>query len=165
VYELGANAIHINFWSGLGVYKSIRELDLPIFIHFQKSGDKVLTNKSHDYHISWDVICDLAGLMGVDFIHAGMWGGYMSDSEGELNNTLNILHNRNVMPALSCGMHAGLIEATNKRFGLNYMANIGGAIHGHPNGSKSGAIAIRQSIDKNYGNEYYTAIEKWGLVE
>jgi ribulose-bisphosphate carboxylase large chain len=56
VYELGANAVHINFWSGLGVYKSIRELDLPIFIHFQKSGDKVITNKSHDYHISWDVI-------------------------------------------------------------------------------------------------------------
>ncbi len=165
VYELGANAVHINFWSGLGVYKSIRELDLPMFIHFQKSGDKVLTNKSHDYHISWDVICDLAGLMGVDFIHAGMWGGYMSDNEDELKNTLSVLHNRNVMPALSCGMHAGLIEAINKRFGLDYMANVGGAIHGHPNGSKSGAMAMRQSIDKEYGEEYHIAIEKWGLTE
>ena len=165
VYELGANAVHINFWSGLGVYKSIRQLDLPMFIHFQKSGDKVLTNKSHDYHISWDVICDLAGLMGVDFIHAGMWGGYMSDNEEELKNTLNILHNRNVMPALSCGMHAGLVEAINKRFGINYMANVGGAIHGHPNGSKSGAMAMRQSIDKEYGEEYHIAIAKWGLTE
>ena len=132
VYELGANAIHINFWSGIGVYKSIRELDLPLFIHFQKSGDKILTNKNHDYHISWNVICDFAGLMGVDFIHAGMWGGYMSDNEEELAQTLNVLHNRRVMPALSCGMHAGLIEAINTRFGLDYMANVGGAIHGHP---------------------------------
>ena len=46
VYELGGNAVHINFWSGLGVYKSIRELDLPLFVHFQKSGDKILTNKT-----------------------------------------------------------------------------------------------------------------------
>jgi ribulose-bisphosphate carboxylase large chain len=165
VYELGANAVHINFWSGLGVYKSIRELDLPIFIHFQKSGDKVLTNKSHDYHISWDVICDFAGLMGVDFIHAGMWGGYMSDNEDELRETLRVLHNRGVMPALSCGMHAGLIEAINKRFGIDYMANVGGAIHGHPGGSRSGAKAIKQSIDREYGKEYEIAIKKWGIVE
>tara|TARA_R110001592_G_scaffold363361_1_gene685178 strand:+ start:9172 stop:10362 length:1191 start_codon:yes stop_codon:yes gene_type:complete len=165
VYELGANAVHINFWSGLGVYKSIRQLDLPMFIHFQKSGDKVLTNKSHDYHISWDVICDLAGLMGVDFIHAGMWGGYMSNNENELKNTLNVLHSRNVMPALSCGMHPGLVGAINKRFGTNYMANVGGAIHGHPNGSKSGAMAMRQAIDMHHSEEYRIAIKKWGALE
>ena len=136
-----------------------------MFIHFQKSGDKVLTNKNHDYHISWDVVCDLAGLMGVDFIHAGMWGGYMSDNEQELKNTLSVLHNRSVMPALSCGMHAGLIQAINKRFGTNYMANVGGAIHGHPNGSKSGTMAIRQSVDGEHGQEYEIAIKKWGIVK
>ena len=165
VFELGANAVHINFWSGLGVYKSIRELELPLFIHFQKSGDKILTNKSHDYHISWDVICDLAGLMGVDFIHAGMWGGYMSDNEEELARTLQILHNRSVMPALSCGMHPGLVKAINKRFGVNYMANVGGAIHGHPGGSLGGAKAMRQAIDDEPGEEYEAAIAKWGLVD
>jgi len=165
VHELGANSVHINFWSGLGVYKSIRELDLPLFIHFQKSGDKILTNKNHDYHISWDVICDLAGLMGVDFIHAGMWGGYMSDNEQELRKTLGVLHKRDVMPALSCGMHPGLVQAITKRFGIKYMANVGGAIHGHPGGSKSGAKAMRQAIDETYGEEYYSAISKWGIVE
>ena len=46
VSENGGNGIHINFWSGMGVYKSVRELDLPIFMHFQKSGGKILTNKS-----------------------------------------------------------------------------------------------------------------------
>lgn len=165
VYDLGANSVHINFWSGLGVYKSIRELDLPIFIHFQKSGDKILTNKSHDYHISWDVVCDLAGLMGVDFIHAGMWGGYMSDNELDLKNTLDILHKRDVMPALSCGMHPGLVKAINNRFGINYMANVGGAIHGHPNGSKGGAMAMRQAIDSKHSEEYEAAINKWGFVK
>lgn len=165
VAELGGNSIHINFWSGLGIYQSLRKLDLPLFIHFQKSGDKILTSKTHDYHIEWDVICDLAGLMGVDFIHAGMWGGYMSDNEDELRETLDILHRRGVMPALSCGMHPGLVEAISKRFGTDYMANVGGAIHGHPGGSLSGAKAMRQSIDKQPAKEYYEAIEKWGTCE
>ena len=165
VHELGGNSIHVNFWSGLGAYRSLRELDLPLFLHFQKSGDKILTGKNHDYHIAWDVVCDLAGLMGVDFIHAGMWGGYMSDNEEELAHTLSILHKRGVMPALSCGMHPGLVEAISRRFGTDYMANVGGAIHGHPGGSLGGAKAMRQCIDRNYEEEYHQAIAKWGLVE
>ena len=27
-----------------------------------------------------------------------------------------------------------LVKAINKRFGIDYMANVGGAIHGHPSG-------------------------------
>lgn len=164
VYELGGNSVHVNFWSGLGSYKAIRDLDLPMFIHFQKSGDKILTDKSHRFHIEWDVICDLAGLMGVDFIHAGMWGGYMSSNEMELGHTLDILRSHGVMPALSCGMHPGLIEAINQRFGIDYMANTGGAIHGHPGGSKKGTMAMRQAIDKIDGPEYKEAIKKWGKL-
>tara|TARA_Y100001963_G_C6746710_1_gene431990 strand:- start:269 stop:1462 length:1194 start_codon:yes stop_codon:yes gene_type:complete len=165
VANLGGNSIHVNFWSGLGAYQSLRKLDLPLFIHFQKSGDKILTSKRHDFHIDWDVICHLAGLMGVDFIHAGMWGGYLSDNEEELRKNLNTLTSHNVLPALSCGMHPGLVEAINERFGVDYMANVGGAIHGHPAGSKGGALAMRQSIDQNYGEEYTIAISKWGSVK
>lgn len=164
VHEMGGNSVHVNFWSGMGSYRAIRELDLPLFIHFQKSGDKILTNKTHAYHIEWDVICDLAGRMGVDFIHAGMWGGYMSDSAVGLVQTLNVLRNRNVMPALSCGMHPGLVNAITTQFGTDYMANVGGALHGHPNGTLAGTKAMRQAIDGNYGEEYELAIKKWGLV-
>tara|TARA_R110002012_G_scaffold162022_2_gene324290 strand:+ start:7767 stop:8969 length:1203 start_codon:yes stop_codon:yes gene_type:complete len=165
VHKLGANAVHINFWSGMGVYKSVRELDLPMFLFFQKSGDKILTEKSHAYHIDWRVICQLAGMMGVDFIHAGMWGGYMDEDENDLKQTLKILRDSEVMPSLSCGMHAGLIQAINKRFGVDYMANAGGAIHGHPSGTLSGVKAIRQSIDDNHGKEYDEAIKKWGKLD
>lgn len=164
VHELGANAIHINFWSGLGVYKSVRELDLPLFLFFQKSGDKILTNSSHNFHIEWDVICQLAGMMGVDFIHAGMWGGYSNAEENSLRSSLEILHAHNVMPSLSCGMHPGLVAAINNKFGTDYMANVGGAIHGHPNGTLAGANAMRQAIDKTGGQDYELAIAKWGLI-
>jgi ribulose 1,5-bisphosphate carboxylase large subunit-like protein len=165
VSEHGGNSIHVNFWSGLGVYNSIRKLDLPLFIHFQKSGDKILTDKRHAFGIDWNVICDLAGLMGVDTIHAGMWGGYLSDDSDELSETLNILRSRNVVPALSCGMHPGLVDIINRKFGNDYIANVGGAIHGHPMGTLAGAKAMRQSIDGNHEEEYNVAIEKWGLVK
>lgn len=164
VVELGGHALHINFWAGMGVYKSIRDLDLPIFLFFQKSGDKILTDKNHRFSISWDVVCQLAGMSGVDFIHAGMWGGYMDEPEEALRTTLDVLHGHGVMPSLSCGMHAGLVDAITERFGIDYMANVGGAIHGHPMGSKAGVLAMRQSIDGNHGEEYKVAIEKWGKV-
>ena len=151
-------------WSGLGVYNSLRKLNLPLFIHFQKSGDKVFTDKSHRFGIDWSVICELAGLMGVDFIHAGMWGGYSSDDEMELKETLEVLRRHQVIPALSCGMHPGLVEKVTRKFGVDYMANVGGAIHGHPGGTINGAKAMRQSIDGTHGSEYEQAIEKWGLV-
>jgi len=169
VYKLGGNAIHVNFWSGMGSYLSIRKLtetfDREFFIHFQKSGDKILTCKNHDYHIDWKVICQLAGLSGVDFIHAGMWGGYMNDDEQELKEVLDILHKHNVIPALSCGMHPGIVNAIVKRFGNNFMANCGGSIHGHPGGTLNGAKAMKQAIDKTLGSEYKQAIDKWGYVE
>jgi ribulose-bisphosphate carboxylase large chain len=169
VYELGGNAVHVNFWCGMGSYLSIRKMtetfDREFFIHFQKSGDKILTNINHDYHIDWKVICQLAGLSGVDFIHAGMWGGYMSDDEQELKEVLAVLHKHNVIPALSCGMHPGIVNAIVKRFGNDFMANCGGSIHGHPGGTIAGAMGMKQSIDKIFGPEYNQAIEKWGLIE
>jgi ribulose-bisphosphate carboxylase large chain len=165
VLEFGGNSVHVNFWSGLGCYKSIRELDRDMFLFFQKSGDKILTSEYHRYHINWNVICKLMGLSGVDFIHAGMWGGYLNNNEDELRETLRILHFYDVMPSLSCGMNPGLVQAINKRFGVDYMPNVGGAIHGHPGGTTAGALAMRQAIDQNHGKEYHEAIKKWGLVE
>jgi ribulose 1,5-bisphosphate carboxylase large subunit-like protein len=165
IHQEGGNAVHINFWNGLGVYKSVRELDLPLFLFFQKSGDKILTNKRHDFHIRWSVICKLTGLMGVDFIHAGMWGGYSDDDEVDLKNTLSILKSNNIMASLSCGMHPGLVEAIKKRFGDDIMMNVGGAIHGHPGGTLAGCKAMRQAIDRKQGSEYEQAIQKWGLIQ
>jgi len=164
VHELGGNGVHINFWNGLGVYKAVRELDLPIFVHFQKSGDKILTDINHRFSIDFKVIGQLAGMMGVDFIHAGMIGGYSSDDENDMRELLKILHDHGVMPALSCGMNPGLVKYIESEIGIQFLANTGGAIHGHPGGSRAGAMAMRQAIDGETDKKEYTAaIEKWGL--
>jgi ribulose 1,5-bisphosphate carboxylase large subunit-like protein len=89
-----------------------------------------------------------------------MWGGYMNDDENELKEVLAILHKYNVIPALSCGMHPGIVNAIVKRFGNDFMANCGGSIQGHPRGTIGGAMAMRQAIDKTFGIEYEEAIKK-----
>jgi ribulose 1,5-bisphosphate carboxylase large subunit-like protein len=166
VYELGGNAIHVNFWCGLGAYKGLRELDLPLFIHYQQSGIKILTDSSHRFGIDWSVLCKLAGMCGVDTIHAGMIGGYSHTNEEEMKHVLHVLREYNVVPALSCGMHPGLVNHIRNKVGNDFLANVGGALHGHPGGTRAGTKAMRQAIDgKLDGKEYVAAIEKWGLIE
>lgn len=165
VHELGGNGVHINVFSGLGVYNSIRKMDLPLFLHFQKSGDKVFTDKNHRFSISWPVLCQLATMMGVDTIQTGMMGGYSNDDPIELEQAINILRAGNTTPVLSCGFHPGLVEKITNLAGQDFMANVGGAIHGHPGGTIAGATAMRQAIDKIYGPEYDEAIDKWGLIK
>jgi ribulose-bisphosphate carboxylase large chain len=162
VHELGGNGVHINVFSGYGSYNSIRKLDLPLFLHYQSSGAKVTTDINHRFSISWPVMCQLAALMGVDTIQTGMVGGYSNDDPEEIKQCLDILRAGNTLPALSCGMHPGLIDRVTEIAGLDYLANAGGSVHGHPGGTTAGALAMRQAVDKTYGPEYDAAIAKWG---
>jgi ribulose-bisphosphate carboxylase large chain len=165
VHSLGGNGVHINVWSGYGVYNSIRKLDLPLYMHFQSSGAKVITDINHRFSISWVVICQLATLMGVDTIQTGMVGGYSNDDPNEILECIKVLRAGNTVPALSCGFHPGLVDKVTNLVGIDYLGNAGGAVHGHPGGTKDGALAMRQAIDKTYGAEYNVAITKWGKVE
>jgi len=165
IHSLGGNGVHINVWSGYGSYNSIRKLDLPIYLHFQSSGAKVVTSVNNQFSISWSVICKLATLMGVDTIQTGMVGGYSNDDPQEILECIKVLREGNTVPALSCGLHPGLVDKITSLVGNDYLGNAGGAIHGHPNGTLAGALAMRQAVDKTYGKEYTQAIEKWGKVD
>ena len=167
VAKEGGNGIHINVWSGLGVFRAIRKQNPDLWIHFQKSGDKFFTDRRAPFHIYWPVICKIAGWSGVDSIHAGMIGGYMNQDDEELKDALNVLWNYNIVPALSCGMHPGLVQYINNLLGtFDWMANVGGAMHGHPMGTLSGGLAMRQAIDGQFDKvEYLEAIQKWGHKE
>jgi ribulose-bisphosphate carboxylase large chain len=163
VMELGGNGVHINILGGLGVYNSIRRLNLPIFIHLQSSGQKILTDKRNPYSISWPIICQLASMMGVDTIQTGMIGGYSNDDPEEIVQCINILRAGNTVPALSCGFHPGMVDWVTKEVGVDYLANSGGAIHGHPGGTLAGAKAMRQAVDRTHGDEYKQAVDLWGV--
>jgi len=167
VAKEGGTGIHINVWSGLGIYKAIRKQNPNLWIHFQKSGDKFFTDRRSPYYIYWPVICKIAGWSGCDSIHAGMIGGYMNQDDKELKDALKVLWSYRIVPALSCGMHPGLVQYINNLLNsFDWMANVGGAMHGHPGGTLSGGLAMRQAIDKQFDKqEYLTAINKWGTKE
>lgn len=147
LFELGINGIHVNFWNGLGVYKTIRDLDLPMFVHYQTSGLKILTDPQHRFSIDFKIICELAGLCGVDFFHAGMIGGYANNTDEEVLSYVNILREYDVCPTMSCGLSEHNVNLITEKIGIDYLANSGGAIHSHPNGTKGGVKAIKDKID------------------
>jgi len=147
VSELGINGIHLNIWSGFGTYSAVRRQDYNLVFHYQKSGDKVITNVKNPFGIDWLVLCKLAAISGIDTIHAGMWGGYLSDDPDALKNIMDTLTSYNVIPALSCGMNSDLIPKVTARFGINYLANVGGAVHSDPDGISSAVKSLRKAID------------------
>ena len=162
VSDIGGNGVHVNVFSGLGAYNSIRQLDIPVFLHMQTSGSKLFSGQDNNYHMSWEVICKLVSIIGVDTIQVGMIGGYSNDNPETILKCLDILRQNNTLPALSCGLHPGMIDYLNETIGYDYLANSGGSIHGHPSGTLAGAKALRQAIDHEPGIEYSEAIQIWG---
>ena len=148
VYDHGGNAVHVNLWSGLGVYKSIRDLNLPLFLFFQKSGDRVITHPQNCYGIDWRVLAYLGTISGSDMIHAGMWRGYIPGDERELLSVISTIRNNNALPSLSGGATPELVESIIEKFGVDIMISAGGSIHGHPDGTLGGARAFREAIDR-----------------
>jgi len=73
----------------------------------------------------------------------------------------------------SGGIHPGLVPANFSFFGLDFVINAGGGIHGHPRGTRAGAMAMKQAIDAcvdgipldTYAKthrELAEALERWG---
>jgi ribulose-bisphosphate carboxylase large chain len=166
VYDLGGNGVHVNFHAGLGSFKAIRNLDFPMLMHYQKSGDKLLNSNYHRYLIEEKLMFKLVGLSGCDTLHAGMIGGYYKTREKETKEIIQMLNDINCVPALSCGMHPGLIDHITNILGHgNWMANVGGALFSHPGGTLAGVKAMAQAVSGNYGQEYHDAIKKWGKIK
>ncbi|MEK6883117.1 MAG: RuBisCO large subunit C-terminal-like domain-containing protein [Nanoarchaeota archaeon] len=150
-YNYGISGVHVNFWVGWGIYRTIRNLDLDMFLFCQRSGDKCMTDQSHRFHISWSFLCKLLAMSGVSVVHAGMFGGYSNDDPIEIKKAVNILRNFNVAPSLSCGFTSNLIENITNQIGVDYIIGAGGSIHSHPKGTIAGAYQFRQTINKLYG--------------
>ena len=74
-----------------------------------------------------------------------MIGGYSDDDPDEVNQLFPYSAGQH-LPAISCGFHPGLADAVTAEIGTDYLANVGGVVHGHPEGTKAGALAMRQAL-------------------
>ena len=92
-----------------------------------------------------------------------MWGGYLSDDEAELHTVMDTLHRRIVLPALSCGMHPGIVNTTAEKFGTDFPSKLWWC-------SSWDTLVVLylvlwqcvRPLNKAPGAEFRAAIDKWG---
>jgi ribulose-bisphosphate carboxylase large chain len=180
-------------WSGLQTMRNEAD-DLKLAIHAHRAMHAAFT-RNPKHGISMLTIAKCSRLVGVDNIHIGTAVGKLispikevlgieREITGEeieetiINNDNQILQQEwyNIKPTLpvsSGGLHPGLVPYIIKMLGKDCVLQLGGGIHGHPNGTKAGAKAFRQAIDasltgnnlKDYAkthNELKIALNKWG---
>ena len=178
--SLGATSLHFNIYCGLSSYRMISEDDqISVPIHIQRGGDMAYTK--NPYHgIDIDVMFKIMRLCGGDMTQAGMLGGYITSPLEKLKISINALKGpfhglKTVTPAISGGLHPGIVNLNMEHLGNDIMFMVGGAIMGHPDGITAGTRSMRQAIDASCSginieeaakehSELKTAIEKWGIV-
>ncbi len=177
VKENGGEYIMVDILtSGWASLQTIRNAGLDRVIHAHRAGHAALTR--HKRHgISMKVIAKIARLIGVDQLHIGSFGvGKMKGSPDEDLQYKAVLEEeiglRKVLSVASGGLHPGIVDDLIKISGINVVIQAGGGIHGHDEGTRAGATAMRQAVSavvegislKEYAEnhrELKIALEKW----
>jgi ribulose-bisphosphate carboxylase large chain len=161
-------------WSAL---QTLRNENLDIALHGHRAMHAALT-KNPSHGISMRVLAKLLRIVGIDQLHVGTAVGKMSETREEVLANVDALKSsmhglRRVMPVASGGLHPALIPKLIGLFGNDVVIQMGGGVHGHPNGTMAGAKAARQAVDaitKGEGLDMYArrhkelavALKRWG---
>jgi ribulose-bisphosphate carboxylase large chain len=135
-------------WSAL---QTLRNQDLKLVIHAHRAGHAAFT-KNPIHGIAMRPIVKIARAVGVDQLHIGTAVGKMSEAKSEVLENIEACKMemnglKPVMPVASGGLHPRLVPALLEIFGKDVIIQAGGGIHGHPDGTKTGALAMRHAID------------------
>jgi ribulose-bisphosphate carboxylase large chain len=143
-------------------------------IHAHRAGHAAFT-KNQQHGIAMRPIATIARVIGVDQLHVGTVVGKMSETKTEVQENIDackmpLFGIKKVMPVASGGLHPRLVPALLEVFGTDVVIQAGGGIHGHPEGTKTGASAMRHAVDaamKGISLEDYakTHVELKGALE
>jgi len=136
---------------GFSALQTIREQDFGLVIHAHRAGHAAFT-KNQKHGISMRVIANIARIIGVDQLHVGTVVGKMSETKEEVSENCvavgaKLGDLKKVLPVASGGLYPSLVPALISFFGNDFVIQAGGGIHGHTNGTVSGATAMRQAVD------------------
>lgn len=164
---------------GFAALQTFRNQDFDLVIHAHRAGHAAFT-KNPKHGISMRVVAKVARMIGVDQLHVGTVVGKMSETAEEVAEnrdalTMEMAGLKPVLPVASGGLYPGLVPALVKFFGKDFVIQAGGGIHGHPDGTRDGAIAMRQAIDaamhgvsldaySRKHKELKAALETWGEI-
>jgi len=178
VKELGGRYAMVDVLTvGWAALQTLREHSFGLILHAHRAMHAAIT-KNPKHGISMKVFAKLLRLIGIDQLHVGTAVGKMSETREEVLENVHALKQKmygmkKVMPVASGGLHPLLIPTITKIFGKDVIIQMGGGIHGHPMGTRAGAVATRQAlcaIDKGVPlkkcaaehKELKAAIKKWG---
>jgi ribulose-bisphosphate carboxylase large chain len=135
-------------WSAL---QTLRKQNLRLVIHAHRAGHAAFT-KNPLHGISMQTVATVARIIGVDQLHVGTIVGKMSETRAEVLENIDAckrkLHGvKEVMPVASGGLHPRLVPSLLETFGKDVVIQAGGGIHGHSEGTKAGALAMRHAIE------------------
>ena len=161
---------------GFSALQTLRDQDLDIFLHAHRAGHAAFT-KNPKHGVAMRVIAKLSRIVGVDQLHVGAAVGKMSETREEVLMSCEALKGKmsglkRVMPVASGGLHPALVPSLIDIFGIDFVIQAGGGIHGHKHGTVEGAKAMRQAVDatvehiklEEYAathNELQIALETW----
>ncbi|QSG12559.1 Ribulose 1,5-bisphosphate carboxylase, large subunit [Halapricum desulfuricans] len=162
-------------WSSVQQVRE-RAADLGLAIHAHRAMHAAF-DRVPEHGVSMRVLAQVARLAGVDQLHTGTAGlGKLENEDTKgINEWLRSdLHGlADVLPVASGGLHPGLVPELLDALGTNLAVQVGGGIHGHPEGSHAGAKAFRAAVDAAVEGrsldaaaeetpELATALETWG---
>jgi ribulose-bisphosphate carboxylase large chain len=164
VEDLGGKYVMIDIvTSGFAALQSLREANFKLGIHAHRAMHAAFTrNKKHG--MSMMVLADLARLIGVDTLHIGTVVGKLEgtlEEVSEINEEIEKKHVKathtrlsqnwgkikSTLSVSSGGLHPGHVPYLMKHLGKDLVIQMGGGIHGHPNGTLRGSIAARQAVE------------------
>jgi ribulose-bisphosphate carboxylase large chain len=173
---------------GFSGLQTLRNADLGLVLHAHRAGHAMLTrNKKHG--VTMLTLAKIARLIGIDQLHIGAIVGKMEGSKDEIIDIKNGIEETSVskhgsvlsqdwygikpvFAVCSGGLHPGHIPSLVNYLGKDIIIQAGGGVHGHPDGTQKGAIAMRQAVEavmqglslqeyaRDHG-ELKTALKKW----
>nr|VDD89154.1 RuBisCO long chain, Form III-b [uncultured archaeon] len=190
VEDLGGKYVMLDIiTAGWAALQTLRDADFKMAIHAHRAMHAAF-DRNPNHGVSMMVIADFARLIGVDQLHIGTGIGKL---EGKIEDVEDLLEEievenvkatykrlnqkwMNIKPVLgvsSGGLHPGHIPFLVKHLGKDIVIQCGGGVHGHPSGTKAGAMAVRQAVDavmkkqslKDYAKtheELKEALDKFG---
>lgn len=152
VKENCGNCVMIDFLTaGFSGLQSLRNENLGLIIHGHRAMHAAF-DRTPTHGISMLVLAKLARLAGVDSLHSGTVVGKMEGGMQEIKEINQFLLSdwyslKPVLPVASGGLYPELMPDLIKILGKDVMLNFGGGIHGHPHGSKAGAMAVLAAVE------------------
>jgi len=180
---------------GTSSVQTLRETlgDYGMAIHAHRAMHAAF-DRNPKHGITMQFLAKIMRLIGVDGIHSGTAVGKLVGNKEEVKSIADVLRERgtkefknilleqnwgNIKPAFpvsSGGLHPGLVPDELEIYGKDFMMLVSGGIHGHPKGTRAGAMATMQAIEAarkkisleefaKTNKELRESLEKWGRLK